>query len=194
MEDEHGMALREFRDARGVEWKVWATIPEASAVVRVDYGSLGALEGGWLTFECSDVRKRLAPVPADWDTLPDTELERWCSEAKAPPPRRSSRTAAAPADTASPRQPTDLNALDRSAPTRTFTGAGGVLWRVAEHECSVCNPGATGADSARRTEFVLRFSSGAEVLELRTYPMAWVRLADDELLRLVREAERVHTR
>jgi hypothetical protein len=185
------MALREFRDAHGVEWKVWATIPEASALVRVDYGSLGGLAEGWLTFECTGVRKRLAPVPAGWDGLSESELEEYCRQAKVPPPRRSARTAAGEGDASAPRSAVDLNALDPSAPARTFTSESGRLWRVVEHERSVPILHHDAHDARTMTEFVLRFSSDSEVLELRTYPMAWARLMDDELRRLAAHADRV---
>ena len=183
------MALREFRDANGVEWRVWATIPAAAALVKVASGSLGNLEGGWLTFECVDGRKRLAPFPSNWDTLPDAELERFCGEAKAPPPRRVARPASASSEAGAARGSTDLTALDPSTPARTFTGASGRLWRVTEHERVA---GREEAGVARASaQFVLRFTSDSEVLELTEYPMAWARLADAQLLRLIRQAERV---
>ena len=184
------MALRQFRDARGVAWTVWATLPETAAPLRFDQRPLGDLEHGWLTFECAEGRRRLAPFPADWDTLTDEELERCCREAKAPPPRRSARAPAATSDPAGRAAP-GLATLDPSAPARTFVGSSGRMWRVAEHECTV--GGGRGGDAGERTvtHFVLRFTSGSEVLELRTYPMAWARLDDGQLLKLARQAERV---
>src|SRR5688500_5416413 len=167
------MALREFRDANGVEWRVWATVPAASALVRVNYGTLGSLESGWLTFECADGRKRLAPFPSDWDSLSDAELERWCNEAKTPPPRRSAQADPATRDSGPSRGSIDATVLDPSTPARTFTGASGRLWRVTEQECSG-GAGSDGQDAERASMyFVLRFTSDSEVLELREYPMSW---------------------
>ena len=47
----------------------------------------GGLEGGWLAFESPGERRRLSPIPAGWETAPDSELERMC---------RNSMPAAAP--------------------------------------------------------------------------------------------------
>ena len=41
----------------------------------------GNLSGGWLTFESPNERRRLSPIPAGWETAPDTELERMCRSA-----------------------------------------------------------------------------------------------------------------
>ena len=49
----------------------------------------GGLDGGWIAFESARERRRLSPIPAGWETLPDAELERMCrSAAPAAPPRR----------------------------------------------------------------------------------------------------------
>ena len=186
------MALREFRDANGVEWRVWATIPETSALGRVDYGPLGGLEAGWLTFECAEGRRRLAPFPADWHTLTDAELERFCLEAKAPPLRRARTGDPVARNDTPPRAPMELSALDPSSPARTFTDAAGRSWRVTEHECVTRVASDDVAMTGRTTiRFILRFSSESGVFELGTYPMAWSRLSDAQLLRLAGHAERV---
>ena len=181
------MALREFRDANGVEWRVWATIPAATEVVRIVVGTLGTLDGGWLTFECAEGRRRLAPFPADWDSLSDAELERCCADAKAPPPRRSRRPdEGVPGQGGASRGEMEVTTLDPATPARTFTGPSGRLWRVTEHEMPVrADVGATGATGSR---FVLRFTAGTDMLELDEYPMAWARLADAQLARLARQA------
>jgi hypothetical protein len=86
------MALREFNDASGVNWQVWDTHPTvvreldgASALSRF-MNSRPALAGlqpstvrpsfkaGWLTFACGEWRRRLAPVPAEWDRLDESGL------------------------------------------------------------------------------------------------------------------------
>jgi len=184
------MALREFRDGKGIAWRVWATTPNGMYSLTVGDSTLGELRDGWLTFECADERRRLAPFPADWDTLTDVELERCCTEAKAPPPRRprtrdvqAEAEGRAPAPAGSATTP-----LDALAPTRTFAGTSGRLWRVAEH---IENVGEDSADEVTRsggTRYYLRFTSDSDVLELDTYPMAWARLPDAQLLKLARQA------
>lgn len=73
------MALRTFLDADGVEWTAWDTIPQsrvlhdgAAATLTVSEG----FENGWLSFECTVGKRRLAPIPAGWDTCPEAELLR----------------------------------------------------------------------------------------------------------------------
>ena len=77
------MALREFQDSKGNPWRVWDTLPQTGRV-REEY------QRGWLTFEQGEQassRKRLAPIPAGWAELPESELRRLCVEAKAERPR-----------------------------------------------------------------------------------------------------------
>ena len=37
---------------------------------------------GWLCFECSTEKRRLAPVPEGWDRADDETIEQWCCTAK----------------------------------------------------------------------------------------------------------------
>ena len=37
---------------------------------------------GWLCFETSDEKRRLAPVPEGWDRADDESIEQWCCVAK----------------------------------------------------------------------------------------------------------------
>lgn len=67
--------IREFIDAAGVRWRVWSTIPFAIA------GVAEALRLGWLTFEATGVRRRLAPIPRDWEDAPESRLREYCSTA-----------------------------------------------------------------------------------------------------------------
>ena len=41
----------------------------------------GGLENGWLAFESSNERRRLAPIPAGWENVPEQELESLCRNA-----------------------------------------------------------------------------------------------------------------
>ena len=77
------MALREFRDERGVEWQAWDTQPalrifgEAAAGLHLHEDAVG----GWLTFQSATERRRFYQVPEDWDSLSDDELRRLCRHA-----------------------------------------------------------------------------------------------------------------
>lgn len=61
------MALREFTDESGRAWCAWETRP-TSAQIRPEFAD------GWLTFESGTEKRRLAPVPDGWDTLPTDGL------------------------------------------------------------------------------------------------------------------------
>lgn len=106
------MAQRVFRDQGGVEWVVVDVLPDvgnrragadrrssvAPEVVverrqenrrtrarpRVILGS--DLERGWLYFQtdaqASHGRRRLAPIPPGWESLPDTELATLLAQAR----------------------------------------------------------------------------------------------------------------
>ena len=85
------MPHRIFRDETGRQWDVWEVIPTAverriakpiprapslerrkvheTRVIVPDQ-----LQKGWLAFQCGRERRRLAPIPGEWDDLTATEL------------------------------------------------------------------------------------------------------------------------
>lgn len=79
--NEVSVALCEFRDSSGIEWKVWDTAPERLHSSPASDRALGELRGGWITFSSVLGRRRLAPVPEGWANLPTHELERLCAQA-----------------------------------------------------------------------------------------------------------------
>lgn len=80
------MAIREFADAQGRHWRVWDTYPGKSGVPPVAPLAV-ELAGGWLTFAAGRERKRLVPIPPNWEEAPEEQLARWLTEA-APRPRQ----------------------------------------------------------------------------------------------------------
>ena len=95
------MAHREFTDSTEVTWNVWDVYPALGdrrtptgdrrrfmretvdrrttfnpARVSPEY------EQGWLAFQSSTERRRLAPVPEGWETLDAQSLERLCQAAR----------------------------------------------------------------------------------------------------------------
>lgn len=70
------MAYREFTDSRGNVWRVWSTVPTTAT------GLAGGFARGWLTFNSGERLRRLAPIPADWEALPDDRLEGLCGRAQ----------------------------------------------------------------------------------------------------------------
>lgn len=89
------MSHLQFEDSEGVVWNVWdvdpvtaeralsvhpdapSTLPRAQTVSRVHE----TLSGGWLCFETQGHKRRLAPIPADWEQFDPEDLERLCREA-----------------------------------------------------------------------------------------------------------------
>lgn len=70
------MAFREFADAEGTGWRVWATLPTVGKI----YSS--GFEQGWLTFEAGGQRCRLAPIPARWESADEAKLRLMLKAAK----------------------------------------------------------------------------------------------------------------
>ncbi len=73
---ESGVPMREFIDAAGVRWTVWSTTPFSSGVA-------SNLRTGWLTFESSGTRRRLAPIPEGWEEAAVDRLRSYCAAAEA---------------------------------------------------------------------------------------------------------------
>ena len=76
------MPVREFVDTQGRRWTVWNTVPDWLN------GVSAAFNTGWLTFECGSERRRLAPIPADWENAALGTLQGYCKRAE---PVRSDR-------------------------------------------------------------------------------------------------------
>jgi hypothetical protein len=76
------MGLREFRDGKGTQWRVWDVRPDVldKRTTAEDY--MRDWQEGWLCFESADTRRRLADFPSDWEALPDPELERLLADAQ----------------------------------------------------------------------------------------------------------------
>lgn len=97
------MPIRDFRDASGKLWYVYEVRPLSPVVRRV--AARSGLEGidpsqpvldsfgdqrAWLCFESGKEKRRLLPVPADWQQLSPVELEKLCSRAATARPIRLS--------------------------------------------------------------------------------------------------------
>ncbi len=101
------MAYRVFRDARGTEWQTWDVVPcleerrvndrrsrvadpmQNDRRARLDRRILSGhrsvvasnMAGGWLCFAAEQEKRRLSPIPADWQRCPKAQLEVYCAEA-----------------------------------------------------------------------------------------------------------------
>jgi hypothetical protein len=108
------MAHRDFTDSTGTEWFVFDVTPRAddrrSYDRRRDGADPGRVDGtedrrgdnrrvtvgqraprltqGWLCFEREGERRRLQPIPENWTSLSDSELERLLVAAPVAPTRK----------------------------------------------------------------------------------------------------------
>lgn len=67
-----GASHRTFTDARGVRWDVFAVYPEARPSPHSQLR--GTYHEGWLCFDSAAEKRRLSPVPENWQALGDNEL------------------------------------------------------------------------------------------------------------------------
>jgi hypothetical protein len=69
------MAHRVFLDAGGVEWQVWSVIPTlAQRLLESTPDLRPTLRSGWLAFQAGKARRRLVPIPPDWESMTVGEL------------------------------------------------------------------------------------------------------------------------
>ena len=115
------MPFRSFIDSAGNEWQAFDVIPRADerrnydrrlldhaeeelsderrdADRRLTVGGASAVAGaqGWLCFERGDQRRRLSPIPLNWNRATDAELEAFCVAAR--PVRSSTGVSASDAE------------------------------------------------------------------------------------------------
>lgn len=76
------MALRSFTDSQGHTWRVWNVIPQYAAGHDEERMTPG-LQGGWLCFENSGEKRRLSPIPGDWENAGSEALEQYLQTAAA---------------------------------------------------------------------------------------------------------------
>ena len=95
------MAIREYIDGNGVRWEVWHIIPSGryhrppGAERRIQQVAFTGpnrrhagfvltpgLEAGWLCFQSVLGKRRLAPVPSDWQECSDEELAAYFERAR----------------------------------------------------------------------------------------------------------------
>jgi len=67
------MPIRQFTDANGIIWRVFDIHPDPASD---EVAAMSPeLVNGWLLFQCAAQRRRLAPIPTDWELATNEELE-----------------------------------------------------------------------------------------------------------------------
>jgi len=82
-----GATHRTFTDGRGVWWDVFAVYPEAR--LSPHSALKGPFTQGWLCFDSGAEKRRLSPIPDDWRTVGEAELEKMAERAEVASRRRS---------------------------------------------------------------------------------------------------------
>jgi hypothetical protein len=91
---EPGATHREFVDAAGRQWDAFAVHPSAEISNRARLPD--PYRNGWLSFASGDERRRLSPVPDDWQAMSEEGLRELCERAERVPRRSTSSTPASP--------------------------------------------------------------------------------------------------
>ena len=102
------MGYRVFRDSQGTEWQAWDVVPQLTerrsndrrvGTAPVEHADrrrepdrrvmkgrrptlTAGLDRGWLCFENSIEKRRLAPIPENWTRCSAAELDRYLQSAK----------------------------------------------------------------------------------------------------------------
>jgi hypothetical protein len=157
------MAVREFTDSRGVDWRAWDVTPTHMHPVTRGEDYMANLQDGWLVFESGREKRRLeAPYPGNWNTLPIPELEELCR--RATPVRRVREKTNTGQRRAVSAVEIEQVAIEQENGRRTFRSPGGREWTVRVHEC---------VDRGGEPEKVLRFTADDIVVELASWPSDW---------------------
>lgn len=82
------MAVRDIVDENGTKWKVWAVMSSSIHPKTAAEDFLGDYAEGWLCFESSTQRRRLARFPQDWDRLAEKDLVRLLKSGEIVQPRK----------------------------------------------------------------------------------------------------------
>ena len=197
---EAAMAVREFTDSKGTQWRAWEVTPEALNPRTKDEDYLAQLYlTGWIVFETTteSEKRRLYPVPKGWSELPDPELEVLLSKGEIVPQRklRDEKQATGEAAVQAVERAHEFTEQVVDAPERagqmareetpdvtdlgvlrSFRYPGGRIWVAC-----VMTPDEGGSP-------VLRFSAGARHLELVDWPKDWADYPDEGLVDLLRRA------
>ena len=172
------MAVREFTDTRGVEWRAWDVTPTHMHPVTRGEDYMANLQDGWLVFESGREKRRLeAPYPANWNTLPIPDLEELCRRAS--PVRRVREKTNSGQRRAVSATEIERAAIEQEGGRRTFRSPRGREWTVRIHEC---------LDRGGEPEMVLRFTADDIVVELSKWPADWRDCSIEEFAMLLLDA------
>lgn len=75
--------LREFTDDDGITWRVWDVNPSLHDRLSPRAQQIALrVPAGWLCFESARERRRVHPIPAQWEHTDERALKQLCAEAE----------------------------------------------------------------------------------------------------------------
>jgi hypothetical protein len=163
------MGLREFTDQAGRRWHVWDILPEQMHAATRAEDHLQNVIDGWLAFESAGAgeKRRLAPIPPQWQSATEAELESMLQRAEVASHREA----------ASGRGPGGSRPGAPDPTIRTFRYPTGRYWTVNEL--------ASVSSSSEQQRPLLRFTSGARSLDTADWPSDWARMSEIDLAELL---------
>ena len=170
------MPLREFADSAGRRWRVWDIRPEQMHAATRAEDHLQNVINGWLAFESAadGEKRRLAPIPAKWESATEQELEGMLERAES---ARSEPGVSRRSEASGPGGVTwQAGPGDGPSNARTFRYPNGRYWTVNE-----LPPSST--TSGHRP--LLRFTSGARSLDTADWPSGWAQMSEQDLAELL---------
>ena len=192
--------MREFVDSRHVEWRAWDITPERmhpATAREMFHGEYADFQEGWLVFESATERRRLAPFPSRWESLPLERLEELLARAVRVQTRTSGETRTGTfrrieEERVRREEEESAHAAHEGLagpapdpvvpPWRTFTGPSGRLWTAGEVERE-------DLSLPERERRALRFTSDdGAACELAPFPDDWARLPRERLFDLLNRA------
>ena len=171
-----GMPLREFTDSTGRRWRVWDIRPEQMHAATRAEDHLQNVINGWLAFEPANGgdKRRLAPIPAKWESAADADLEDMLERAE---PARNEPGVTRRGEASGPGGVTwQSTPGDPSLTARTFRYPNGRYWTVNEMPHS---------STMGEHRPLLRFTSGARSLDTADWPQEWAQMSEEDLAELL---------
>lgn len=74
-----------FTDSNGTEWLVTEITDPSMRNIPSERLRMPEFKTGWLLFQSETSKKRLAPYPDDWRSMPAADLEKLCLKARTAP-------------------------------------------------------------------------------------------------------------
>lgn len=169
----------------GEEWIAWEVLPSRQGHLPE------AAAAGWLAFECSTEKRRLTPIPREWETWSEERLRLALENAfvvrKAPTKSPAAALDEQPARRRPSEAPREATAPDALG-VRSFTARGGEVWNV----WAVVPEGASGRSPLLPENLLggwLCFASGERRVRRWPIPEGWEGCSGAELDALLHATE-----